>query len=369
MKLLVLATDYPKPDGYVASYFIHTRNKMYYENEIEVSVINFKATKDYIIDGINVYSLKNYKRKRIYENFDILISHAPNVRNHYIFLKKYHKRFKNIIFFFHGHEVLQSSKVYPKPYFYSKKGSQLWHIINDLYDRFKLMIWRKYFVKLAYKSQFVFVSEWMHNMFIKFVRIDPDLIKKRTHIIYNCIGKIFEIEKYDKNSQKEFDFITIRNILDKSKYGIDIVTRIAEMNPRFTFVVVGKGNFFKYNNKPKNLIFIDRHLTHEEIIEYLNRSKCALMPTRADAQGVMACEIATFGIPIITSNIAVCREVFDGFENVQYIDNESVEINIEPLFKKRKESKHKNTKYFAENTIGKELELFHKILDNSNTKK
>ena len=34
------------------------------------------------------------------------------------------------------------------------------------------------------------------------------------------------------------------------------------------------------------------------------------MPTRADAQGVMACEMATFGIPLITSNIDVCKEVF-----------------------------------------------------------
>ena len=46
--------------------------------------------------------------------------------------------------------------------------------------------------------------------------------------------------------------------------------------------------------------------------------------------------MATFGIPLITSNIDVCKEVFEGFENVAFIDNEDEKINIEPILKNYK---------------------------------
>ena len=45
------------------------------------------------------------------------------------------------------------------------------------------------------------------------------------------------------------------------------------------------------------------------------------MHTRTDAQGVMMCEMATFGMPLITSDISVCHEVFDGFNGVGFISN------------------------------------------------
>ena len=122
-------------------------------------------------------------------------------------------------------------------------------------------------------------------MFIKFVGLDPEIISNRKHIIYNCIGEQFERNNYKVEKQKEYDFITIRNNLDGSKYGIDIVTRIAKNNPQYKFCVVGKGDFYKFNKKPQNIEWIDKHLSHEEIIDFLNKSKCALLPTRADAQG------------------------------------------------------------------------------------
>jgi len=200
----------------------------------------------------------------------------------------------------------------------------------------------------------------MYDMFIKFIKINPIEIEKRTHIIYNCIGEVFEDSQYNNKHTKVYDFITIRNMLDKSKYGIDIVTRIAENNPQYKFCVVGKGEFYKYNNKPNNLIWIDKNLSHEEIITYLNQSRCALMPTRADAQGVMACEMATFGIPLITSDIDVCKEVFEGFKNVAFIDNDNEYIDIEPILKKLESIGEikKNEKYCAKNTVHKEIELF-----------
>ncbi|MPN53611.1 hypothetical protein SDC9_201275 [bioreactor metagenome] len=89
------------------------------------------------------------------------------------------------------------------------------------------------------------------------------------------------------------------------------------------------------------------------------------MPTRTDSQGVMACEIATFGMPLITSNIDVCEEIFCGFKNVFFIDNEIKNINLDSIYSdiKKWQMKGKNLKYFSENTMLKEINLFQRILN------
>lgn len=364
MKILVLATNYPRTDGFISLQYIHTRNRWYLKRKIDVSVISFASKTDYLLDGVKVYTLRTYEEKLRLEKFDLIISHAPNIRNHYRFLRKYADNFKNIVFFFHGHEVLRRSKLYPKPYNYIKKSSIASRAITEVYDSFKLIALKKYFVEVLNKSQFVFVSYWMYEMFLKFTKIDSRLIEERKHIIYNSIGEDFEINSYDLKVEKLYDFITIRNSLDGSKYGIDIVARIALENPQYKFCVVGKGEFFRHNKKPENMEWIDKTLSHDEITIFLNRAKCALLPTRTDAQGVMACEMATFGIPLITSNIDVCEEIFNGFTNVGYINNEQKNIDIEKIFVKLTNNTHetKNTKYFSTETIDKEVCLFKNIL-------
>ena len=122
MKVLVLATTYALPNVNSTHQFVETRNKYYKKNGIEVVVLNFKAKDNYKVDGINVITLKEYKNNQEkYEDY-LLISHAPNLKNHYIFLKKYQKNFKKLVFFFHGHEVLKVNKVYSKPYTYLKQN-------------------------------------------------------------------------------------------------------------------------------------------------------------------------------------------------------------------------------------------------------
>ena len=187
------------------------------------------------------------------QDFDLVLSHAPNIKHHLKFLNKYGDKFNNIIFYFHGHEVLRTSKIYPKPYKFTKKQPFIKKLIREVYDSFKLLVWKNEIPKFIWKSQFIFVSNWMYNMFIRFVKINPELIKDRKHIIYNCIGKEFQNITYDTQIKKKYDFITIRNNLDGSKYGIDIVTKIAKNNPKYKFCVIGKGKFYRNFEKQKIL--------------------------------------------------------------------------------------------------------------------
>ena len=61
-----------------------------------------------------------------------------------------------------------------------------------------------------------------------------------------------------------------------------------------TFLVVVRAPFFDEVNKISNLTLINKSLDHTELVKFVNDSKVALMPTRLDAQGVIACELATY---------------------------------------------------------------------------
>lgn len=361
MKVLVLATNYPDLEGNIALFYIHTRCKYYVENNIDVEVINFSASKKYVIDGVKVITLQDYINSQ-QKSYDILISHAPNLRQHYKFLKKYGANFEKHIFFFHGHEVLKINKVYSKPYKYMRSKNRF---LQDIYDSFKLKVWHHYFLKNNDKSYYVFVSNWMKKEFLKWTKIDENLIKEHSYITYNSVDEEFEKDQYNYDSEKKYDFITIRGNIDGSKYCIDLVNDLAYRNPDKKFLVVGKGRFFDINQKSPNIEFIKENYTHNQIIEKLNQSKCALMPTRTDAQGLMACEMATFGIPLITSDIEVCHEIFDEFKNVNYLNNKLGEgLSLVELYKNiiKKNDKKKCEKYVLKNTCNEEITILKQVV-------
>lgn len=356
-RVLVLAADYPRPDGKVILLYVHMRNRYYLSHGIDVTVINFKAKARYELDGIPVLTLKDYQADHS-SKFDVVICHAPNIRNHYLFLKRYQKRFDRLIFVFHGHEVVRLSS-YPKPYGFLKQSSALMRNSREIYDRFKLRVWHGYLPKLAPKATFIFVSKWIQSEFYRWTGINPHSLEDHCVVINNSVGKVFEELNYDPAEDKEYDFITIRSWLDGSKYAVDVVNALANSNPTLTFLLVGKGEFFKHVPKAKNLTWIEGTVSHEKMLALLNRSRCGLMPTRHDTQGLMTCEFATFGLPVITSDIPVCHEILDGLDNVALISNEDTSVNLTPILNELTASVpyKKNRRYFAENTVMKEIEL------------
>lgn len=360
MKILVAVADYPNEEK-ISMMYVHTRNLYYKNNNIDIEVLNFSSKTFYEYEGIRVISLNDFKLNK--KEYDLLLCHAPNIKNHYLFLKKYEKFFKKIIFFFHGHEVLKVNKVYSKPYFYIKRN-KIKEFFQDGYDDIKLFLWRNYFLKLAKKSYFIFVSQWMLEEFKKWVKLDEKSLNNRISITYNSIGEIFKTNFYNSYNLKKYDFITIRGNLDGSKYCIDLICKLAKNNPNYSFLLVGKGEFFKYNEKPENLEWRDVYCNHKKIIELLNEARCALMPTRTDAQGLMACEMASFGIPLITSDISVCHEIFKGFKNVKFINNNDPNNNFEKKYQELISSgtEVRNLKYSSENTIKNEIKIFEKVL-------
>lgn len=357
MRVLVLVADYPRNDGSVALMYVHVRNKYYMQHQIQVTVINFAAQEDYVIDGIPVITKDSYRKSR--ETYDVLICHAANIRNHYRFLKKYGQRFPRSIFFFHGHEVLKMNQEYPTPYRFHKKNSLLRRWMQDCYDSYKLHTWNRYFTKTLDKSHFVFVSNWLLDKFLFYTKLKASHIKEHYSIIHNSVASEFEQISYDIEAEKEYDFITIRSYLDDSKYSVDLVNELAHKNPSFQFLLIGKGQFFQHHKKAENLTWLDTVLQHKEIVRYLNQARCGLLPTREDTQGVMTCEMAAFGIPVITSNIDVCKEICQNLENVYLMDNLNLDFDLKAVLSDLISGLpyKKNDTYFSYHTLAAEVEL------------
>ena len=203
----------------------------------------------------------------------------------------------------------------------------------------------------------------MLDEFLKWTKIPYDEIKNRCEITYNCIGKVFEETQYDPSAAKEYDFLTIRSFLNGSKYCVDLVNQLAFSNPNKKFLLVGKGEFFDHYEQAPNLLWMNRTMNHSEIIEYMQKSRCALMPTRTDAQGLMMCEMASTGMPLITSDIPVCHEVFDQFANVRLINNDLHNVNLSDLLKDLEFNLpyKNNDRYFKEKTCKAEIEMLCQI--------
>ena len=358
MKVLVLTTFYPGDGSGEAHRFVHVRNLYYKKVGVDLKVLCFEAKKSYEYEGIQVITIKDYLKNA--DKYDILISHQANIRQHYIFLRKYGSRFDRYILFFHGHEVLRFKTTYPEPYNYVGK-TYIKRELRDVYDKFKLSIWHNFIPKIIDKSMLVFVSNWMLEEFLASTKLSIEDLKGNYRITYNCVGDAFQKNTYDYRSEKTYDFITIRNNLDGSKYCIDIVNELAKRNTKSKFLIIGKGSFYKYYEKPQNVEWRDCTLNHDQIINALNEARCALMPTRTDAQGLMMCEMATFGMPVITSELPVCHEALDSFENVRLISNDTYNIDLEAALKEMesKEPFEKNSKYYNSNTSQNEVDMLY----------
>lgn len=364
--VLVAVENYPgSPNGKVVSHkFVHVRNLYYQSLGINVTVVSFAEKGSYIYEGIEVISVNEYQRRE--GHYDLLLCHQPNLKHHLPFCLRYSNDFHGMVFFFHGHEVLKVSQAYPKPYPYVKINP-ISVALRDLYDEVKFRVWRHYFSMVRESSFFVFVSQWMYDEFMKWLRVDRSFLSDRARVIPNCIGSAFEDNHYAPESNPEFDLITIRGNLDTSKYALDLVIESAVANPGLNYLVIGKGDFFNHFQRPANLRWLDSTLSHDEIIGYLNKARCALMPTRTDAQGLMMCEMASFGIPLITSDVPVCHEVLDQFGNVGFLPNDGFDCDLSSFINQIPAGAASVfSPYSKRNTIGKEVELMRSIIDGCN---
>jgi glycosyltransferase involved in cell wall biosynthesis len=360
-KILVLTEAYPSEHNIYAMRFVHTRLKEFVRTGFDITVLSFQSDTSYSFEGINVIPLSSFSHQ---DKYDLIISHAPNIRNHIKFLLSHGKCAKMVVFVIHGHEVLKTKNYYPEPYEFNKgKFYSIKSILRNTYDIIKCKLLAIYINKnLASKVKIIFVSNWMKNAFLENVNIKQTSLDKNSQVISNCIGIKFIEESYNPNTKKEADFVTIRP-LDNPKYAIDTVMQIALSNPEHSFHIYGMGKFFDYHKPPKNVTVFKHYIQNEEIPALLTNYKAALMPTRLDSQGVSMCEMATFGIPMVVSDISICREMMEGFNNVAFVNNDSPVFYAKDFLKSvNPDSVIDKQKFSLENTVFKEIEYIESLI-------
>ena len=357
--ILVVCQDYPDDAHPYKMAWAHTRNVFYQSAGLSTTVCSFSATSGYTFQSLPVVPGSMLTRDFV-SKFDLVALHSPNMRNHLWALRGI--RSVPFVVFCHGTESLYVNKDYPEPYPFMRQ-SVLSRVIRDAYDMLKMKVLKRFILNRKDRAVVVFVSEWMRDKFFANVG-NLDELGVTYHIIHNPLWTDFLSRNYrdEAASAPSADFVTLRR-LDFSKYAVDQVCSLAEHNPQYSFHLVGTGDYFKHYAKPGNLTLINKHIPQSGLADFLSDYRCALMPTRVDAQGVMVCEMAVFGMPVITSDAPVCHEMLEGFPNVKFLPSGLFASRLADSDFPPSAGPHSAPPRFtSENTVQKEVALFQNLL-------
>ncbi len=358
MKILILAENYPHPSHPETQAFIHTRNIFYQSKGLDFSVISFRANEAYEIDGIKVFPPSIISA---INSVDLCISHAPNIRNHIRFLKKHLRKIHKILFVFHGYEALYTKNRSIAP---DRKLSRHFakYLANILYDVIKIPLLKSSIKKLKDRLPVhsVIVSESLLDDMVKDMGCSEGFFRPFS-IINNPINPIFNEKSYSYKGNE--DIICIRSLDDK-KYGADLFIELARKTPDRNFHLFGKGSAYKGVPMPENLTIIQQFFRAEDIVNLLDKYKAGILFTRWDSQGILACEFAAYGIPLITSDLPICHEMLKDYPNVAFVSN-NLDFDLNTILKEIPQATEKNIRFTYEETAQQELNLIYDILKDS----
>jgi glycosyltransferase involved in cell wall biosynthesis len=146
------------------------------------------------------------------------------------------------------------------------------------------------------------------------------------------------------------------------KYAVDVVVEIARRHPQYRFDVYGRGHLPEILDAPDNLRHFDRAVPQSELCDLADCYRAALIPSRLDAQGVTACEMATYGIPTIVSDLAVARQFLGTFDNVRFIDESFARFDIDAQQLWALPVPPLRPDFLPSTTCTQELELFQSLI-------
>lgn len=355
MKILVLAENYPHPSHPETQAFIHSRNLIYKKQGLDFSVLTFRESTPYKIDGINVDTSASLMTN---ERIKLCIAHAPNLRNHIRFILHNRERIQKILFVFHGYEALLTGMRSSAPQSIFSKRFLKWSA-NFIYDYLKLPLLKLAirFLKKHLPVYSIFVSDSLKSEILKDMSVDEDFFKPFS-IINNPINPVFNESKYRYLGSN--DILCLRPFDDK-KYGADLFVELARRNPQRNFHLYGKGSSFDGIKLPHNLQIFKKFFKAQEITELLNQYKAAVLFTRWDSQGILAIEFAAHGIPLIASDLPICKEMLGDYPNVAFVPN-SLDFELEKVLAQIHPASKKVVKFTPEETVFQEIDLIGKLL-------
>lgn len=356
MRILAVCQGYPSSNSPLTMAFVHSRNVLYQAAGHEVEVLSFGTETSYEWGTIKVFPQSAFDAAK-FKSFDSIVFHAPNLRNHLRILKIHPELLPKTVFVIHGTEWIRRWSYYPKVFSFEQKPLKiLKRGMGYVYDEIKLRAWKRFLNKNeASGLKIIFVSNWIREQAGKCIGFDFISTKLDVQVVHNPIHPAFLASTFNPTGEKAADFVTLRP-LDDSRHAIDVVCKIAQDNPDKTFHVFGKGSYFKNILAPKNISVFHEMFPQDKLPELLNRYRAALLPTRLDSQGVLMCEMASFGMPTLVSDIPICREMVGNFKNVAFISNDNPVLPPLPAAIQDATSESVN-KFLPQKTVEQELRI------------
>lgn len=336
--------------------FVHSRVLHYQQRGWHTEVLSFSAAESYTFEGVSVSAEHSLDREVTY---DLVIAHAPNLRHHVRWLVSHARRWRKMLWVIHGHEVLIQKDYYPPPYPWDTKNKRWRKAAEQAYDHFKVRVLAQLIPRWLARRQLhlIFVSQWIRDQFERCVPIPPAVMAGHTTIVPNNLHPAFLTHQRRPQTPFYADFVTIRP-LDELRYSIDVVSELARRYPQFRFDVYGTGRYFEFNPPPPNLTWHQRFLVQAEIPALLDHYRAALMPTRFDTQGVMSCEMASLGMPILTADMPICQEMLGGFARARFFKTDPLTVDLPALLAEAEAAPIGNLDYFHDpHTIAREIEV------------
>lgn len=308
-RYLIIVPGYPSNEHRYNNVFVHSRVKAYIQEGIQVDVFSVdKPSSNTTYDGIDVTvgSLTQLKERLLTNRYTKILVHFALSKIMKTILSSVPKT--ELIVWIHGYEALHWKR---RAGFFEPKT---WHRLIGymLVNHMQLSYLHKLIQSQPQNITFVFVSEWMRDVFISDTKSKGRLIKEV--IIPNSIDT--ESFKFiPKSVDQRLQILSIRPYSSK-KYANDLsIDTVLELSKRdffnqLHFTFYGDGRLFKtLTDKIKHFDNVEIHqqfLSHPQIYELHQKNGVMLIPTRQDSQGVSMGEAMSSGlVPIASQNTAI----------------------------------------------------------------
>lgn len=375
--VLVIVPAYPNYVNLYNCAFVHSRNREYKSNGINLQVFtvnpNIWYQTKYKRDEIPVLSgtYKDLKSLLAKHQYKTVVTHFVDELLYPIF-DGYINDNEQLIFICHGPETVYKYLVNKtRPYFSAPYSESVIANQFDLKDF--------YVNKYSQKEnvEWVFVSEWLKN----FSEEQQGLKFRNAHVINNIISEeLFPYKPRKPEDRKKI--LLVRKFDNICQHSIDqVVLCIRELSRRkifddLQFDIYGDGNYYDELVAPikefKNIHLHRKFLPNEELNKVYEDHGIMLLPSRHDAHAVSMGESASTGLVVLGSNVTSNPYFMNEKENHTLTDPEDYKglaDIIEMLYNNPQEFLRisKNMADFThqfkkENTVYKEIELINQSL-------
>lgn len=174
-------------------------------------------------------------------------------------------------------------------------------------------IWEKFILKLPVDT-YISISNSTAEKLIR-EGVDAKKIK-----IIHCGVDFKEINLVAKSSsnEKKYDICLVNRLVayKKTDVAVDAIAIVKKDLPELKAIIVGQGPERANLEKQVTKLNLQNHITftgfvkdHKEVLSYILNSKIFCFPSSAEGFGIAPIEAAALGVPSITSDIPVLKEI------------------------------------------------------------